>query len=200
MTELHPSFRHAQYVNRRKIFRLFGEVFQIFDMNDNVVIWCKLKAFKLKEDIRIYNNANQETELLRIGARSVIDFGATYDVTDSITGERLGAFRRKGLKSLLRDAWVILDANDVEVGIITEDSGMLAAVRRVLPEVITGVLAPQQHYGEINGSRVLEFTQTRNPFLTKILIDFSMDTQGLLDRRMGLAASVLFGAIEGKQD
>ncbi len=41
--------------------------------------------------------------------------------------------------------------------------------------------------------------QTYNPLLMKIQADFSADTQGLLDRRMGLAAAIMLCAIEGKQ-
>jgi hypothetical protein len=43
------------------------------------------------------------------------------------------------------------------------------------------------------------FTRNFNPFVSKVNLDYSMDTQGLLDRRLGIAAAVLLLAIEGKQ-
>jgi hypothetical protein len=46
---------------------------------------------------------------------------------------------------------------------------------------------------------VLCFRQRFNPFIAKIDLDFSMDTQGRLDRRLGIAAAVLLCAIEGRQ-
>ncbi|NIA15532.1 MAG: hypothetical protein GWP08_15830 [Nitrospiraceae bacterium] len=55
-----------------------------------------------------------QTELLCIQARSILDFSAAYDVVDSTTGEKAGALKRKGLKSILRDAWIIMDADDRE--------------------------------------------------------------------------------------
>jgi hypothetical protein len=46
---------------------------------------------------------------------------------------------------------------------------------------------------------VLTFQQNFNPFLAKIDLDFSSDVNGLLDRRLGIAAAILLCAIEGKQ-
>ena len=45
---------------------------------------------------------------------TIIDFGATYDIVDMTTGENLGAAQRKGLKSIIKDTWKILDANGNE--------------------------------------------------------------------------------------
>lgn len=43
------------------------------------------------------------------------------------------------------------------------------------------------------------FKQNFNPFVTKLSLDFSTDTERRLDRRLGLAAAVLLCAIEGKE-
>ncbi|MNW22714.1 hypothetical protein D3C71_2243700 [compost metagenome] len=51
----------------------------------------------------------------------------------------------------------------------------------------------------MNGNRVTTFKQNFNPFVTKINVDFSNDPAQTLDRRLGLAASVLLCAIDGKQ-
>jgi uncharacterized protein YxjI len=187
-------FGQTRYMIRRKFFKLFGGAFHIYDEAGNVAFYSKMKAFKLKEDLRIYSGEDMQEELLSIKARSILDFGATYDVTDPATGERVGALRRKALRSLLRDQWLILDANDQEVGTIEEDSMVMALVRRLLTNLI-----PQTFSGAVGGSPVLTFTQRFNPFIQKIDLDFSMDMQGKLDRRLGIAASVLMCAIEGRQ-
>ncbi len=185
-------------VARKNIFNFLHQWFQIMDPQGNVLLYTKMRAFKLREDIRVLG-PDKQTEVVSMRARQIIDFGATYDVTDPATGQKLGAFRRKGLKSIFKDEWLILDAADQEVGLIQEDSGGLAFLRRFIGGVVN-LFAPQQHHGFIGGSPVLTFQQTRNPFVTKTYLNFSMDTQGLLDRRLGLAAAVLFCAIEGKQD
>ena len=116
--------------------KFLGNAFHIYAPDGSLTCYSKLKAFKLKEDIRVYADEAMDRELLVIKARSVIDFGATYDVEDAGSGEKLGAFRRKGLKSLLQDEWAILNLEDEEVGTIKEDSLMLALVRRLLSNLV----------------------------------------------------------------
>ena len=90
---------------RRKVLKIFGGSFHVYDARDNLVFFSSQKAFKLKEDIRVFSDESMSEECLVIKARSIIDFGAAYDVVDSPSGEKLGAFRRKGLKSILKDSW-----------------------------------------------------------------------------------------------
>ncbi len=188
-------FTYPTYTVRRQIFKLVGAAFYIYDPNGNVAFYSKQKAFKLKEDIRVYTGEDMRTEVLTIKARSIIDFSAAYDVFDPATQTKVGALKRKGMKSILKDEWTILDANEREIGLIQEDSMMLALVRRFLT-----ALVPQSYDGTIRGQKVCHYKQNFNPFVTKITLDFSMDMNNLLDRRLGIAAAILLCAIEGKQD
>ncbi len=189
-------FQHPGYLVRRKVFKLLGGAFHVFDPAGNVVLYSKQKAFKLKEDIRIYTGEDMGTEVLTIRTDQIIDLGATYHVHDSQQGGvRVGSLKRKGLKSMLRDEWVILDSSGQEVGIIQEDSVALALLRRLM----VGWLLPQRYYGRIGNNSVSVFTRNFNPFISKISLDFSMDTQGQLDRRLGIAAVIMLLAIDGKQ-
>ncbi len=185
-------------VARKNFFNFFHQWFEIMDPQGNVLLYTKMKAFKLKEDIRVLG-PDKQTELISLRARQVLDFGATYDVTDCTTSEKLGSLRRKAMKSLIKDEWLILDANDQEIGMITEDSGGLAILRRLIGG-LASLFAPQEHNGFIGQQQVLNFRQTRNPFITKTFLNYSMDAEGAFDRRMGLAAAILFCAIEGKQN
>lgn len=187
-------FGQTRYTIRRQFFKLFGGAFHIYDEVGNLAFYSKMKAFKLKEDLRIYGDEEMREELISIKARGILDFGMTYDVTDAATGERVGALCRKGLRSLLRDQWLVLDENDQEVGKIEEDSMLLALVRRLLTNLV-----PQSFTGTLGDAQVLAFHQRFNPFIQKIDLDFSMDDRHRLDRRLGIAAAVLMCAIEGRQ-
>lgn len=187
-------FGHRTYMVRRKFFKMFGESFHIYDSVGQVAFYSKLKAFRLKEDIRLFTGEDMREEVLSMRARSMLDFGVTFDVTDSRTQQRIGAVRRQGLKSLLKDEWIILDPQDGELGRISEDSMLLALVRRFLVALI-----PQSWHVSVHGQTVATFKQHFNPFIMKVTADFSPDTQGLLDRRMGIAVAVLLNAIEGRQ-
>lgn len=187
-------FSHQTYLVRKKVFKIFGGAFHIYDPQGRVAFYSKQKAFKLKEDIRVFTGEDMQNEVILVQARQVLDISATYDVVDSVTGEKIGALRRRGLKSIIKDEWLFLDMNDREIGSVKEDTLFWALIRRFITNIF-----PQKYHGDINGVPVCVFKQNFNPFVTKINLDFSPDTQGLLDRRLGIAAAILLCAIEGKQ-
>lgn len=182
------------YLVRRKVFTLAGGAFHFYDGAGRLVLYSKLKAFRLKEDIRLFTGEDMREELLAIHARKVLDISATYDVTDSRTGERIGAIQRKGMRSLLRDEWVLRNAADQEIGLVREDSMGLALLRRFLTNLV-----PQRFDIQVMGQRVATVRQNFNPFVLKLTVDFTPDPTGLLDRRLGLAAVLLLCAVEGRQ-
>ena len=194
-------YHQNEYVIRKKVFKFFGAAFHSYDNAGNLAFYSKQKAFKLKEDIRIFGDEAMSSELLIIKARGVIDFGMTYDVIDSTTGTAIGALKRKGLKSIIRDEWLILDANDQEMGIIQEDSGGLALLRRFgWTSWLVCLIAPQVFNGFVGDVPVFQFTQNRNPFIQKVNLDYGPDVNKVLDRRLGIAAAALIIAIEGRQN
>ncbi|MBI1318684.1 MAG: hypothetical protein GC168_07015 [Candidatus Hydrogenedens sp.] len=182
------------FVLRRKVFVLFGASFHIYDSDGNVAFFSRQKAFRLRESIHVFADETMQTEVLTIKARQIIDFGASYDVIDALTGEMAGALRRKAFKSVLKDEWTILDADDREIGLVQEDSLLLALVRRFLSNLV-----PQSFEGTVGGRRVFQFRQHFNPFISKMTLDYSADSEEILDRRIGIAAAILLAAIEGRQ-
>ncbi len=188
------TFSADRFVLKKQAIALTGK-FRIYDPQDNLLAYSEQKMFKLKEDIRVYADEAKQTELLVIKARQIMDFSAAYDVTDSATGQKVGALRRKGLKSILRDEWEVLDANDQPIASIHEDSMMLAMLRRL----IAGSLVPQNYDMVSNGSRLGDYKQRFNLFRYEMDVDLSMDTSRTIDRRIAAAAAILLAAIEGKQ-
>jgi ribosomal silencing factor RsfS len=187
-------FNQDTFHIRKHVLTFAGAKLEVFDAQEQVLFFSKMKAFKLKEDIRIYSGEDMQEEFISIHARSMLDFSATYDVLDSKIGQKIGALRRHGMKSMLKDEWSILDANDMVVGLIQEDNLLLALLRRFIG------LIPQSYKVEMNGITVAEFKQNFNPFVVKLDLDFAKDRSHSLDRRLGLAAGILLCVIEGKQD
>ena len=190
-------FQHSSYLVRTKVFKLLGAAFHIYDPAGNVVLYSKQKAFKLKEDIRLYSDESMGVELLTISARTIIDFSAAYDVFDSQKRQKIGALKRKGWSSMLRDEWIVMDASDREIGLIKEDSMVAALVRRFVDAA--AFFFPQKFHFEVGGATLVTFQQNFNPIVKKLTVDFSYDQNRVLDPRLGLATAVLLAAIEGKQ-
>jgi len=187
-------FQHDHYLLKRQVLALTGK-FRVYDPQENLLLFSEQKMFRLREDIRVYADEDKTREVMMIKARQIIDFSAAYDVIDTATGQKAGVLRRKGWRSLLRDEWEILDANDQLIGRLFEDSMNRALLRRF----ILGTFLPQNYDITIGTQRVADLRQRFNLFAYRLDMDFSMDTGHVLDRRLGIAAGILLAAIEGKQ-
>jgi uncharacterized protein YxjI len=192
---MNPIFQHPSYLLKRQAIALTGK-FRFYDPTGNLVMFSEQKMFKLREDIRVYSDEAKTQEVLSIKARQFIDFSAAYDVVDTGMNQKVGVLRRKGLRSLLRDEWEVLDAGDNLKGLLFEDSIGLALLRRL----VLGHWLPQNYDITFGQTRVADLKQNFNLFRYELNLDFSMDVNRQLDRRLGIAAGILLAAIEGRQE
>ena len=191
---MHSAFIHNQYLLKRQVLALTGK-FRLYDPNGLLVLYGQQKIFKLKEDIRLFSDESMSQALLHIQARQIIDFSAAYDVFDPIYNSQVGTLRRKGFRSFLRDQWDVLDSQEQPLGVLLEDNPTRAFLRRLL----LGTLLPQDYDLFIGEQKVADFKQRFNILRYDMDLDFSLDTTKQLDRRIGIAAAILLGTIEGKQ-
>ena len=190
-------FGYERYIIKRKAMQAFGATLYLYGPDEQLIMWGQRKAFKLKEDLRFFNDDTQAQEIIRVAARNYIDFSAAYDVFDSQTNQKIGAFKRKGLKSsLVQDSWIVLDTQDREIGQVQEDSAFLGLLRRYVDYV--SLILPQKYTATMNGAIVGHFARHKNFFSSRMDLDFSADTSALLDRRMGLAMAMLLEVVETK--
>ena len=191
---MNPIFQFPTYLLRRQAIALTGK-FRFYDPAGRLVLFSEQKMFRLREDIRVYGDENKTQEVLSIKARQIVDFSAAYDVVDTVMNQKVGALRRRGWSSILRDEWEVLDANDNVIGKLFEDSIGLAMLRRFL----LGSWLPQNYDITLGETRVADLKQNFNLFRYELNLDFSMDSAQRLDRRLGIAAGTLLAAVEGKQ-
>lgn len=79
----------------------------VTDAAGRLVMYVKQRAFKLKEDVRVFADREQTRQLYRIAADRVIDWSAQYDITTS-DGRTVGAVKRRGMRSLWRAHYDLL--------------------------------------------------------------------------------------------
>lgn len=190
-------YQHDKLIARKHMFKLVGAAFDLRAEDGQLLAYSKQKAFKLKEDIRVYADEGMTTELLYIQADRVIDFSAAYSVTDSQTGEKIGALRRKGWSSLFRDSWEILDSMGTVRAKVIEDSGFKAMVRRMVDWA--ALFMPQTYFLKVGEETVATMRQNFFGIPPKFYVDLSLDHQGLLPRPLAIATVILLLAIEGRQ-
>jgi hypothetical protein len=191
---MNPIFQFPSYLLKRQAIALTGK-FRFYDPAGRLVLFSEQKMFRLREDIRVYGDENKTQEVLSIKARQIVDFSAAYDVVDTVMNQKVGALRRRGWSSILRDEWGVLDASDNVMGKLFEDSMGLAMLRRF----ILGSWLPQNYDITVGETRVADLKQNFNLFRYELNLDFSMDGAQRLDRRLGIAAGTLLAAVEGKQ-
>ncbi|KKR06480.1 MAG: hypothetical protein UT34_C0001G0521 [candidate division WS6 bacterium GW2011_GWF2_39_15] len=185
-------FESNKYLVRRKIVSFLGATFEVYDEKGALVLYAKQKAFKLREELKFFSDKEMKNEVLSLKARNILDLSATYDIRDSQTGKLLGAVKRKGLKSILRDEWIVLDESDKEVGVMLEDSMGLAVIRRFLLNLI-----PQNYDYMLGSNKVADLKQRFNPFVYKLDVDILSDS---VDKRLVLVSSIILALVEGRQD
>ena len=191
-------FESDGYMVRQKVMKILGEEFHIYSDESmrSMIGYSKMAALKLKEDIRVYSDESKSTELLIIKQKGILDLTGGFSIVDGQTGESLGTLRRKGMKSILRDSWILVDDKENVIGSLGEESGGLALVRRFIPYLT--ILFPQQFHLRVNGSKgAVKYTQKMNPFVHKLSVS-GVKSSGV-DPRIAAAAAVLLIAIEGKQ-
>ena len=86
---------------RFKLLALAPQI-SVTDASGRLLYYVRQKAFKLKESITVFADAEQTRALYHVNADRVIDFGARYVIEDAATGATLGAVRRQGLRSIWR--------------------------------------------------------------------------------------------------
>jgi uncharacterized protein YxjI len=179
---------------RRKFWKFLGASFHVYGPDGRVLAYSKQKAFRLREDVRVFTDESMATPLLTIQARQIVDFSAAYDVVDARDGRKVGAARRKGFASLLRDSWEILDEQDRFVARVREDSAGMALLRRFLTNLV-----PQSFRVEdASGAEVAHLRQRWNPFVYSL--EATVPASCPVDRRLLVGTAVLLAAVEGRQD
>lgn len=109
--------------------------FNITDKNGNYVAYVREKIFKLKDDVIVYNNESKSQEIFRIKANQWIDFNASFSITDLVNKRNFGRLARKGMRSLWKSQYDIIDENDQAKYQINEDNGWIKVFDGMVSEI-----------------------------------------------------------------
>lgn len=188
-----------RYTIRRKILTMFGAKFHVYGSSGEVVAFCHQKAFKLREDIRLYTDESKSTELFALRTQQIIDFSVTFDVVLP-GGEKLGSFRRKGMKSsFLRDEWLVFDSDGKEVARLLEKGKYAPLVRRYVDNAAAFMPARYELLRIGDGACLAEYRQHFNWFVYRLGVSPRTEDEHV-DDLVVLAGACLIAAIEGRQN
>ena len=193
MAQLRPSslgpiglhkdrFAYQQYVIKRPFLSWLGRKYYVYAPDGSLIVFLKHPLMKLRGEFTIYTDETETTPLLVVRARKVVALNMAHDVIDPNTGEMIGSIRSRGLKSIFRDVWDILDANDQVIGLI-EEAGF-AMLRRFVK------FLPGRHKIELHGELVATLRQTFRFFIKEEVLDLSPGGDKL-DHRFAIACALL---------
>ncbi|MBT0550801.1 LURP-one-related/scramblase family protein [Riemerella anatipestifer] len=109
--------------------------FNITDKNGNYVAYVRQKMFKLKEDVVVYNDEKKEQELFRIKADRWLDFNASYSMLDIVNNKLYGRLARKGMRSIWKAHYDIIDENNQLKYSISEDNAFVKILDSFVGEI-----------------------------------------------------------------
>ena len=159
---------------------------------DALVAFVQQKMMKMKEDIRIYTDESKTTEIMRIQQVNILDFSGSFQVIDSQSNQVIGILKRKGLMSLFKDEWKILDPQQQEIGLIQEDGGLMWYLRRFVLKFL-----PMKYFIKMQGQTVGMITEKFEVIGDTYFVDLSQNT-GVLDPRMAVAIGLMMDIGEGQ--
>ncbi|MDN3272241.1 hypothetical protein [Streptomyces sp. MA15] len=161
------------------------------------VAFAQQKRMVLKERVAFYESQDEERLRFAFRARSVVDLGAGYDVTDA-DGQVVGTFEKKFRSSLLRSTWMLRqEGQEPLTG--RERSTFVALVRRVwqvVPFVDMLPFAWPYHFDftGADGRTVMSVTK-KFSLVDRYVLDIASPD---LDRRLAIAQAVALDALQSR--
>jgi len=153
----------------------FGQRITATDADGNVIMFIKQKMLKLKEQVEVYNDADQTQLLFTMKADRVIDFSANYHFADA-QGNDWGAVRRKGMRSLWSAHYEIMQDGEIDMQ-MSEESAFKKILEALLGEIpLIGILAiylinPTYLVSRPDGTPLLRLTKKPAFFEGKFVLE-----------------------------
>lgn len=179
----------SHYVIKRKFWSVLERVFRVFTADGQLIMYIQHPLLRLREEFMVYADEAKTRPLLRVKSRQIIAINFAYEVDDAVTGERLGAVQKKGLRSIVRDKFIVFGPDEREVGYAEEQGASI--LRRFLPFLTS------KHAIFVEGQQVA-FIRQRFRWFTK---EFEVDLQpSQLDPRFVLAVALLALMAEARRE
>ncbi len=157
-----------------KILTLVPQLY-IKDAGERPFAYVRKKFWAFKEDITVFSDDTMSTPLYRINADRIIDFRASYRLSD-ITDRTLGVVRRKGARSLWRATYEVL-VGDTHTFTVTERSVLVRFLDLLIGEIpIVGLLSgyflnPAYIMAREGGGEAVLMTKSRSLFESNFKVE-----------------------------
>ncbi len=179
-----------EFIIDQKLISL-GNKYIIKNEERDRIAYCESESF-FKEGLTVYNDESKEKELFSIKQVSLTKFTGLFEVLDHEESV-VGYLRRKGVKSLVRDEWSILDQEKNKIGTARSDYLLKDLARKRYVRKI-----PYRYEIIQQGKKIGVYKQRFNLLKRSYKLQIKKDTEQNIDRRLLLSLSICLDAVEEK--
>jgi hypothetical protein len=175
------AFSHSTYTLVRPIFS-WRRVTRVHAPDGSLSAFVLQPWFRLRPELTIYADEEMSQPILLIKNRRFAALNMEHDLYDPATGQRLGVVRTRGLRSVFRDSWDILDADERAAGQMIEEGPYFW--RRIIK------LIPGRHRIELGGRDVATIEQ-RFHFFRKVFDLHLEQVDDPIEPRFAIACALI---------
>lgn len=165
-----------------------GTRVRVTDAAGRQVAYVRKKKFRLKEDVGVFDNEDQKALKYRIKADRMLDFGASYAISDP-GGRTLGAVKQHGMRSMWKSSYAVSDALGQEIGLVHEENPMVKVFDSLMESIpggdaLGGLFFNPAYLVDLRGDTVLRLKKQRSVFESSFQLeklgDFTEEEEDLM--------------------
>lgn len=179
----------SRYRIKRRFWSIFERIFRVFTLDGQLIMKVKHPVFRFREEFTVYADEAQSRPLLFIKSRQVIAINFAFEVTDVDTGQVLGSVQKRGLRSLVRDKFIVRDADGQEIGYVEEQGASI--LRRFFP------ILTSKHAVVLHGQQAAAIRQIFRFFTKEFEVELA---PGVADPRFVMACALLALIAEARRE
>ena len=179
----------SRYRIKRRFWSLFERTFRVFTMDGQLMMLVKHPVFRFREEFTVYADEAQSRPLLFIKSRQVIAINFAFEITDVESGQVLGSVQKRGLRSIVRDKFIVRDPDGQEIGFVEEKGASI--LRRFFP------ILTSKHEVVLNGRQAAAIRQIFRFFTKEFEIELA---PGVGDPRFVMSCALLALIAEARRE
>lgn len=179
----------SRYRIKRNFWSVFERTFRVFTLDGQLIMLVKHPVFRFREEFTVYADEAQQRPLLFIKSRQIIAINFAFEVTDVDSGQVLGSVQKRGLRSIVRDKFIVRDPDGQEIGHVEEQGASI--LRRFFP------ILTSRHEVVLNGRQAAAVRQVFRFFTKEFEVELA---PGVGDPRFVMACALLALIAESRRE
>jgi uncharacterized protein YxjI len=179
----------SRFFVKRKFWSFLDRVFRVHTADGQMILYVKHPVFRLREEFTIWADEAQTQPVFKLKSKQIIAINFAFDITDALTGQHIATIQKRGLKSLVRDTFLIMDPAGRQIGEMEEHGHSI--LRRFLP------ILTSKHEITMGGRQVGFVRQIFRFFIREFQVDLAPSA---MDPRFVLACALLAIIAEARRE